>query len=93
MALNDNALATSAHCLKIDQDSTALALFVDSGQSRFDDMIDMSNISAGNPAFKFTFTSDTPVTTWTAGTPNNNPDGYIEIQNGAGATRYIPVWT
>jgi len=54
--------------------------------------IDLSAISAGNPNFKITATSDTPATTWTGGVPSNNPSGYIEILDGA-AVRYIPFWT
>jgi hypothetical protein len=51
-----------------------------------------STVAAGSPVLKFTATSDTPATTWTAGVPSNNPAGYLEVDVG-GAARYIPFWT
>ena len=56
--------------------------------------IDLTTISAGNPNFKITATSDTPTVTWTAlGTlpPSTAPAGYIEILVSSD-TRYIPFW-
>jgi hypothetical protein len=54
--------------------------------------IDISGIAAGTANFKITKTSDTPVTTWTAGIPSNDPSGFIEITEGGGS-KYIPFWT
>ncbi len=54
--------------------------------------IDLSAISAGNPNFKITKTSDTPVTTYTAHVASTDPAGYIEILEGANV-RYIPFYT
>lgn len=53
--------------------------------------IDLSAIAAGTSNIKITATSDTPSTVWTAGVPDKNPVGYIEITVGA-STRYLPFW-
>lgn len=57
-----------------------------------DSKIDISSIAAGESNLVITKTSDTPLTTWTAGTPSNNPSGFIEITEGGGS-KYIPFWT
>ncbi len=55
-------------------------------------VIDLENIAAGDDNFIINPTSATPSTTWTAGVPSNDPDGFIQINNGSG-TRFIPYWT
>jgi hypothetical protein len=54
--------------------------------------VDVSGVGAAASALTFVATSDVPATTWTAGTPSNNPAGYMRASVG-GATRYIPYWT
>ena len=72
------------------------ALWVDAGASRFDDLIDISNITAGSANFRVTATSDAPSTTWadTAGflKVSATPAGYVEISVDENP-RYIPFWT
>lgn len=80
---NTTTVATSQWSLE--QDGALTALSVGS-------KIDLSGISAGNPNFKATFTTDTPTTTWAAGVPSTNPAGYIEWLVGA-TTYYQPLFT
>lgn len=72
--------------------NAAYALWIDAGTSRFDGALDISAIAAGSPNLVITKTTDAPTTVWTAGVPNNNPSGYIEITEGGGS-KYIPFWT
>ena len=55
--------------------------------------IDLSAISAGNPNFKITATSDTPTVAFTGGgnAPTTAPAGYVEILVGA-TPYYMPFW-
>jgi hypothetical protein len=64
------------------------ALFVDTGDSRFDGLIE-STVAAGSPVLKVAAgTSDTP-----SSSPETNAEaGWIEIQVGSD-TRYIPYYT
>ena len=69
------------------------AVWVDAGTSRFDGMLDLSNIAAGSANLKITATSDTPTVAFTGGAnaPTTAPAGYMEINVGGNA-RYIPYW-
>lgn len=73
--------------------TNAFAFWVDLGTSRFDGMLDLSNIAAGSANLKITATSDTPTVAFTGGAnaPTTAPAGYMEINVGGNA-RYIPYW-
>lgn len=57
--------------------------------------LDLTAIAAGGSNFKFTKTTDTPATTYTAHVASTDPAGYVEIREAAGGATpyYIPFFT
>ena len=46
----------------------------------------------GNDIIQFTESATTPTTVWTAGIPDNDPDGYMGVTVEGKGQRFIPFW-
>lgn len=72
--------------------TNARALWVQSGTTRLDALLDLSGIAAGSPNLSITKTTDVPTTTFSATNATNAaPSGFIEITEG-GTSKYIPFY-